>query len=333
MDFTQKRKTQNKVFSIADLRKNGKVSNKANGTKFVHGPELFDCQVYKWSRGELLGIVADSGIGKTEFVLMCFKDILKNNPESSAIFVSLEMTTEKIANRWFEMTIDEPELAERLYVISRYDEEGKSKEVSMPWIKRELRHVQETIGDVAAFCIDHLHVLGENDVSSLNSIAIKVKEMAVETNAFGILLAQVSKTAAQKGEVPLDSDAVYGCSQFKWIATDIMQLHRPIKRYEADAGISVLGYSYTKLREPHKNDKLKVGQNKLLRYDLDSRSFIKMSVEDFTIFKLYYNQLLEARDAEQRHKAHEYDLSKEIKGKDGKVVTVTEKFSGDVDEL
>jgi septal ring factor EnvC (AmiA/AmiB activator) len=39
------------------------------------------------------------------------------------------------------------------------------------------------------------------------------------------------------------------------------------------------------------------------------------------------------KSAEEKNKAFTYDLQKEIVGKDGKVVVITEKFSGDVAEL
>jgi len=330
MDFGTARREQLGIKSLGDKKRSGEVKGGVDVSKFVKGPEEFDCLNNAWSRGELLGIVADSGVGKTEFVLDSMKSVLKNNPGSNAVFVSLEMTDDKIANRWFAMTEDDPELADRLYIISRYDENGKSKPVSMDWIKSELDKYQAVIGDVIIFAIDHLHIIGENDVSSLNSIVVKVKEMCVQIDAFGMLLAQVSKTAGKKGEVPLDADSVYGCSQFKWIATDIIQLHRPIKRYESDADISVLGYGYAKIREPHINDKLKAAQNKLLKYDLATRRFMEMNNSEYTIFKMWYNELLVARGLEEKHSAHEYDITKEIQGSDGRMVVIREKFSGDV---
>lgn len=330
MNFEKVRREQLGIKSLGDKRRAGEVKGKLDPAKFVRGPEEFDCLNDPWYRGELQGVLADSGVGKTEYVLACFKKILVNNPGSSAIFVSLEMSDEKVAKRWFSMTEENPELADRLFIISRYDESGRSREVSIKWVQSELSKYKAVLGDVATFAIDHLHVLGENDVSSLNSIAIKVKEICVELDAYGFLLAQVNKAAAQKGEVPLDCDAVYGCSQFKWIATEVMQLHRPIKRYEEDAKISVLGYGYAKVREPHKDDKIKVGQNKLLKYDLDLRNFREMDNGEYTVFKMYYNEILAARGMEDKHKAFEYDITKEVVGTNGQVVVIKEKFSGDV---
>lgn len=329
MNFNEARKKQMGIRSIADLKRSGKVTGGMNETLFVNGPKEFDCLTHKWSRQELLGLVGDSSSGKSEVVLYCFKEILRNNPNSCAVYVSLEMTDEKIAQRWFEMCVDCPEVSERMFIISRYDENGKSKDVSIHWIKKELMKYKEVIGDVVAFSVDHIHVLGENDPSTLNSIMIILKEMAVELNAFGIPLAQVNKGAGQKGEVPLDADSVLGCSQFKYVTSDIIQIHRPILRLEEEAKMSVLGYGYCKIREAKPTDKIKKGQNKLLKYVPESRSFKKLSTEEYSTFKLYYNELLEMKSSEEKHKSFVYDLTKEIRSPDGRIITITEKFNGD----
>ena len=119
MDFVAKRKKQAGIFSLGDSRRAGKVTAGLNPELFVNGPEEFDCLVNKWSRQELLGIIGDSGTGKSEVVLAMFKTMLENNPESNAIYVSLEMTDQKISERWGKMTKDNPELADRLYIIWR----------------------------------------------------------------------------------------------------------------------------------------------------------------------------------------------------------------------
>jgi hypothetical protein len=332
MDFSQKRREQMKIRSIADLKRSGRVTGKMNSALFVNGPAEFDCLENKWSRQEVLGLVGDSSSGKSEVVLYCFKEMLRNNPNGCAIYVSLEMTDEKLAQRWFEMTKDCPEISERMFIISRYDDEGKSRDVSIHWIKKEVVKYKEVIGDVVAFCIDHIHCLGENDPSTLNSIMIILKEMAVELNSFTIALAQVNKGAGQKGEVPLDADSVLGCSQLKYICSDIIQIHRPILRLEEEAKMSVLGYGYCKIREAKPSDKMKKGQNKLLKYLPEERSFKKLSTEEMSVFKLYYNELLAMKSAEERNKSYSYDLTKEVRSPDGRIITISEKFSGSVEE-
>lgn len=335
-NLIEKRLKQNKdkfkIRSVGDLRRSGKVTGKINPKLFVHGPPLFDLLYNQWSRQEVMGIVGDSSSGKSEVVLYCMFFILLNNPNASAIYVSLEMTDEKLAQRWFQMTQNHPELADRLYIISRYDEEGKAKDVSMEWIKSEVVRYKESLGDIVALCIDHIHCLGENDASTLNSMMIMLKEMAVEMNCFVMALAQVNKGSGQKGEVPLDADSVLGCSQYKYICTDILQIHRPIARFEDHAGFSVLGYGYCKIREAHVEDKIKKLQNKLLVYIPEERGFRKLTNEEVTIFKNYYDELLALKSAEEKQKAFAYDISKEVKGNNGQTVIIREVFTGNTGE-
>lgn len=329
MSFLQKRKEQMKIRSLGDMKRSGRVKTEYNPELFVYGPEEFDCLKYKWSRTEVLGIIGDSGCGKTEVVLAMMKGILKSNPDSCAIYVSLEMTDQELAQRWFKMTEGEEELADRLYIVSRYDDDGKSRDVSMKWIKKQLETYQETIGDVSCFVVDHIHCLGENDPSTLNSIMVTLKEMAVATKSLAIALAQVNKSSGGKGEIPLDSDSVLACSQFKYISSNIIQIHRPILRLEGDAGISVLGWGYTKVREASKEDTVKRGQNRLLAYDQYSRNLRQMSLEEQSKFKLYYNMLLEMKSAEEKSKSYCYNITKKVKGANGKEVEIKEIFSGD----
>lgn len=330
MNFAQKRREQAGIRSLGELRRRGRVKRGSDPDLFVHGTPEFDCLVHKWSRKEVLGVIGDSGVGKSEVVLQMIKDILISNPESCGVYVSLEMTDQEIAKRWFEMTGDDEDLADRLFILSRYDDEGKSREgISMGWIKSQLNIYKDAIGDVSVFTIDHIHVIGENDPSTLNSIMVQTKEMAVNLNALGIPMAQVNKSAGGKGEIPLDADSVLACSQFKYIANNIIQIHRPILRLEEDAQVSVLGWGYAKVREANKLDKVKRGQNKLLAYDRDLRMLRKMNTEEYTKFKLYYTSLLEMKSAEEKNKAYSYDITKKVQGKDGKEVEIKEIFSGD----
>jgi len=161
---------------------------------------------------------------------------------------------------------------------------------------------------------------------------VKLKEMSVSLNCLGIPLAQVNKSSGGKGEIPLDADSVLGMSQLKYISSDIIQIHRPILRLEEEAKMSVLSWGYCKIREPHKEDKVKRGQNKLLTYDLETRSLRKLTTEEYSVFKMYYNELLEMKSAEEKKKAFAYDLAKEIVTKDGRVIQIKEVFCGDTDD-
>jgi predicted DNA repair protein MutK len=84
------------------------------------------------------------------------------------------------------------------------------------------------------------------------------------------------------------------------------------------------------IKEDAELEKIK---NKLLAYDIETRGFRKMSTNEYSSFKLFYNELLAMKSAEEKHKAHTYDLVKEVVSPNGKVVTIVEKFSGDNGDL
>lgn len=331
MQFSQKRREQAGFRSVGESFRKGRVKRGSDPDLFVHGTPEFDCLVHKWSRKEVVSFIGDSGVGKTEVILQNAVDMLRNNPKSCFVYVSLEMTDQEIAMRLFKMTEEgEEDVLDRFFILSRYDEDGNARDdVNMGWIKRNLNLYKDSVDDIVGFCIDHIHVLGENDPSSLNSIMVAIKEMAVNLNAVAMPLAQVNKSSGGKGEIPLDADSVLACSQLKYISNNIIQIHRPILRLEEDAGVSILGWGYAKIREANKKDPVKRGQNKLLAYDRELRVLRKMTTEEYTVFKLYYNTLLEMKSAEERNKAFSYDITKEVEGKDGKKVQIKEIFSGD----
>lgn len=332
MNFLEKRKNQLGIKSLKEMLDEGEITKGIDESLFVHGPEEFDLLVTKWSRQEVLSVIGDSSSGKSEVALYFMKHILKNNPNSGGIYVSLEMTNGKLGQRFFTMCKDDSTIPERFFPISRYDKDGKSREIDMDFIKKEVVKYRDIVGDIVVIVIDHIHCMGENDPSTLNSIMIALKEMAVELNCLVIPLAQVNKGAGQKGEVPLDADSVLASSQLKYISSDIIQIHRPIARFEEQAGFSVLGFGYCKIREAHKDDKIKKLQNKLLVYVSENRSFRKMTNDEVTIFKEYYEQLLALKSAEEKQKAFAYDLTKEIVGANGKTVVLREIFTGTQDD-
>ena len=92
-----------------------------------------------------------------------------------------------------------------------------------------------------------------------------------------------------------------------------------------------MGWGYCKVREADKADKVKRGQNKLLIYDQEKRCLRKLNNTEFTLFKNFYNMLLEIKSDERDNKAFTYDLKKVIIKKDGTEVEVNEKFSGSKD--
>lgn len=321
-EFKKARMKQSGIEPLGARIKSGKVSSEIPVELFVNGPKHFDCLVDKWAKKEILTILGSSGIGKTEVVLYFLKEIIKNNPSGICCFVSLEMSEQKIAQRFCAMVENEPEevqesIMNRFYVITNFDEEGRCKALGTEGILKELENHQDVLGeDLLCFAIDHLHIIEPQPKQDVNKIAQEIKNIASSTNSLGILLSQVPKGKAQKGDVPLEADAAFNCSQLKWISSFIVQVHRPLIRVEQNMKDSnnIMCWSYVKIREQHADDEVRVGQNKLLSYSLSERKFEELQPQEAAMFSLNYEKVLEARKIEENDSCHIYDTSyKKIK--------------------
>ena len=87
MNLNEARLKQSGIRSLGDMKRQGLVSGKVDPRKAVKGPEDIDCLIRPWQRGDMTGILAGTGVGKTTFVLKLLKAILQNNAEGVVAFV------------------------------------------------------------------------------------------------------------------------------------------------------------------------------------------------------------------------------------------------------
>jgi KaiC/GvpD/RAD55 family RecA-like ATPase len=329
MQLDEKRKEQSGIRSLGDLKRSGKVSGKIDPKKAVKGPSNIDNLVRPLQRGDCTGILGPTGGGKTSFVLYNYRHILKNNPEGVVVFVSLEMTASEIAEKWFKATENEPELSDRFYVIENYDELGVSKELTTSGIKFELTKIKDALGKkVIAFAVDHLHEVNNNGSVDYNPVCKELKNIAVELDSHGYILAQTTKGKSGVGDVPIPRDGCYGTSRYEWLMTNIISIFQPLKRVQKDCDLPVLGWQYAKIRYKNKDDKSKEGMNYLLKFDFETEDLRELNNEEIATFKMWYDKVMELRQNEEKFKSFQFDLSREIKGKDGKVVKLNDTFGG-----
>lgn len=300
MTFLDKRKEQLGVKSLGDKIKSGKLKTEINPDLFVHGPPEFDCLVDKWAKKEVMGLIGGSGAGKTESIMYFFKNILENSKDDNSIviFVSLEMTDDRIAQRWTRLVGEDSPLTDRFFVVSNFDDEGKARELTTDAILAECQKIKQCLGvEVNAISIDHLHIIKMMQGQDLNRICQKVKDIAVTMNTFMILLSQTTKgKAGAYNDNPLDKDSSFGCSQFTWIASWVMTIHQPLGRLKGQIGdMNVLAWSYQKIREKKKNDGVIEGVYELAKYDIDTGNIKKLDNAEMMLFKTYYNEVLELR--------------------------------------
>ena len=327
-NLDSKRLEQSGIRSLGDLKRSGKISGKVDPTKLVKGPINVDCLIRRWQRGDCTGILAGAGVGKTSFLLYIFKHILLNNPDGVVAFVSLEMTAGEIAEKWYKATEDEPELADRLFIIENYDDEGKSRELTIADIALELANIKNVLNTkVHAFALDHLHEVNINGAVDYNPTCKELKNIAVELDSHGFILSQTTKGKGI-GDIPVPKDGCFGTSRFEWLMTNIITVFQPLRRVEKECDLSVLGWQYAKIRYKNKKDKIKEGMNYLMRFDFDTEDLVELDTNEISTFNMYYYNVLELRQNEAKFKSYQFDLSKTVKGKDGQEVQINEVFGG-----
>lgn len=327
-DLNAKRREQSGIRSLGDLKRSGIISGKIDPTKFIHGPEKIDCNIRRIQYGDNTGVIAGAGVGKTSFVLYNFKHILRNNPEGIVVFVSLEMSSSEIAEKWFKSTENEPDLSDRFYIIENYDDNGNSKDLTVNDIKLEMTKIKNTLNvKILSYALDHLHELNINGGVDYNPVCKELKTLSVELDTHGFILSQTTKGKGI-GDIPVPKDGCFGTSRFEWIMTNIITIFQPLRRVEKDCNLTVMGWQYAKIRYKNKNDKAKEGMNYLLRFDFDTEDLIELTDAEISTFKMWYDKVLELRQNEAKFKSYQFDLSREIRGKDGKVVKIDDTFGG-----
>ncbi len=332
MNLDQQRVKQSGIRSLGDMKRKGLVSGKADPKKAIKGPVKMDSLIRAWQKGDMTGILAGTGIGKTSLVMYIFKHILINNPEAVVSFVSLEMTATEIAEKWFKATENQPELADRFFIVENYNDDGTAKELTVTDIKLELQQIQDVTGrDLIAFAVDHLLEINNNGSTDFNPVCKELKNATVELDSHGFILAQTTKGKGI-GDIPVPRDGCYGTSRYEWLMTNIISIFQPLKRVQKDCDLPVLGWQYAKIRYKNKGDKVKEGMNYLLKFCFETEDLIELDTAEVATFKMYYEKVLELRQNEEKYKAFQFDLSREIKGTDGKVVKINDTFGGDAPE-
>lgn len=330
MNFLEARKAQTKIRSLGDLQRQRMSKQIENLSKAVNGPKMIDCLIRRWLRGgDMTGILAGSGIGKTTFIMFILKHILLNNDEGFVVFVSLEMTADEILEKWEKMTQDCPELSDRFYIIENYDEFDKCKELSVKDIKLELSKLKTIIGQtLIAYALDHLHEISiDGAVKDYNPICRELKNMTVELDTHGFILSQTTKGKGV-GDIPVPKDGCFGTSRYENLMTNILTIFQPLLRVQREADLPILGWQYAKIRYKNRGDKVRENMNYLLYFDYDSEDLRELNKAEKAEFAMYYEKVLELRQNEEKFKSYQFDLSDTVVGKDGKEVKLTRIVGG-----
>jgi archaellum biogenesis ATPase FlaH len=244
--------------SIAEiLRKNG---DSIKGVRFPCHKYLDD--TYNGFRlGQVIGLVAGSGVGKTAMALNMFYGYVKSNPDYQHFFIPLEQPAREIADRWKAMCGDDTAAHEKVHVISNYDDSGAFRRLSLTEIKEYILKFQAVRKcKIGCIVIDHIGALkktgknGENQ--DIMDICHEMKGFAVETNTLLIMQSQSSREKAGIGDLELNKDAAYGTVYFESYCDYLITIWQPLKRCYMDYNNgkrcpTVMAFKFCKIR--HKN--------------------------------------------------------------------------------
>lgn len=243
--------------SVKDILSRGETAIK--GTRFPCWSYL-DATHHGFRLGQVIGLVAGSGVGKTAVALNMFMGFVANNPDYEHFFIPLEQPENEIADRWRSICGTNTALYDKVHVISNYDDNGAFRHLSFTDIKDYLLKFQKVTGKkIGCVVIDHIGALkkkgkeGENQ--DLMTICHEMKAFAIETNTLLVMQSQSSREKAGIGDLELNKDAAYGTVYFESYCDYLMTIWQPLKRCYSNPGCpTVTAFKFCKIR--HKKTKL-----------------------------------------------------------------------------
>lgn len=320
------------AMSISDLELDPGLFKK---NELIRGTDFWDCTEEKWRKGEVLGIVAASGTGKSAVSMKIVKDIIYNNTQNDDIhfFFSLEMPARQIVQRWIKLVGKNSLASKRLFVV-----DNKNTDERLTW-QHIVKFVQDTCKKenkkVGSIVIDHFMALSDKidttkepnfDVSTdVNSgrgkvKSINVKEMcrlmkviAEYLNCFLIIQNQSTIERAGHGDTPMGINAAYGAAQFAWFCDYIITVWQPLKRVQDETFLSATGWQYSKIREVGMNDATRVYTRHHLYYDMTNGDFRPLNELEEDEFNKMVEKANALRKADDKKEATQYRGSPKAK--------------------
>ncbi len=263
------------------------------GTRFPCHRYL-DATAHGFRLGQVIGLVAGSGVGKTAMALNMFEGFVQNNPDYDHFFIPLEQTANEIADRWKTMCGENTHLHDKVHVISNYDSDGKFRDLSLDTIKDYLLKFQKDTGrKVGCVVIDHIGVLANNggtQEDAVKRLSKAMKGFAVETNTLLVMQSQTAREKAGIGDLELNKDAAFGTSTFENFCDYLITIWQPVKRCYSNAACpTVTAFKFCKIRHKKQHlDEIKEDTRYLLYFDPATEHLRELTQAEETSFA-YFN--------------------------------------------
>lgn len=268
---------------------------------------MIDNTEHGFRLGQVLGLVAGSGVGKTAFALNMFRWFSQNNPDYHNFFIPLEQPANEIADRWRTMCGNDTSLHDKVHVISNYDDDGNFRHLSFDEIREYIEKFQQVTGfKVGCIVIDHIGALkkkgkdGENQ--DIMDICHAMKAFAIQTNTLLVMQSQSSREKAGIGDLELNKDAAYGTVYFEAYCDYLLTLWQPLKRCASEQDCpSVTAYKFCKIR--HKKAKKDLIQEDVpyyMYFDSESEQMRNMTQDEKTAFDFYLPKATNKRKSDRK---------------------------------
>lgn len=275
--------------------------------------EYVDNTNHGFRLGQVIGLVAGTGVGKTALALNLFQGFVANNPNYEHFFIPLEQPANEIADRWKTMCGENTHLYDKVHVISNYADDGSYRNLSLDDIKEYLLKFKKVSNrQIGCVVIDHIGALKKSNKDgrqSIEDLCHQMKAFAIATNTLLIMQSQAPREKAGIGDLELDKSAAYGTVFFESYCDYLITLWQPIKRcYSLDGCPTVTAFKFCKIR--HKKvglDRIKEDVRYLLVFDPETEHFEPMT-EDYKkeAWGYWNNRALNLRKQDSKHDLIEY---------------------------
>ncbi len=262
--------------------------------------------------GQVVGLIAGVGVGKTSMALNMFLGYVRLNPNYVHMFCSLEQPAEEIARRWRSMCKGDTSLYDKVHIIGNYNEDNSFRHLSLGEIKEYILEFQkQTEKKVGCVVIDHIGILkmkndnGENQ--RIVDICHELKPFALETNTLLVIQSQVNREKAGIGDLEINKDGAYGSMFFESYLDFLISIWQPLKRAHKDGAPLVTAYKFCKIREKHARlDKTQEDVAYKRVYDPDTEVFRALTEEEEKSFTFFLKKCTEKRKQDRKTELVEY---------------------------
>lgn len=276
------------------------------GTPFRCHPRI-DNTVHGFRLGQIIGLVAGVGVGKTAFAMNMFLWFCQQNPDYHHFFVSLEQPANEIADRWQTMCGNDTSLHDKVHVVSNYDENGNFRHLSLEEIKTYILDWQDKTGKKAGcIVIDHIGVLkkkgAKDENQDLMTICHTMKAFAVQTNTLLVMQSQAPREKAGIGDLELNKDAAYGTVFFEAYCDYLITIWQPLKRCHSEQSCpTVTAFKFCKIRHKKaRRDIIKEDVPYFFYFDSETELFRDMTQDEKTSFDYFNSQAMNKRKADRK---------------------------------